>query len=106
MGIEDRRTVSERHASAEWHLVSANGFAELGLTKSGLPRQDGGMRIIPAIPDPLPLREVRVRIAVPGFRVRSLMVVTTLTDGGSLFPGRRRRAVPPALVGRSCKQCL
>lgn len=36
-----------------------------------------------AIPDPLPLREVRVRIAIPGFRVRSLVVVTTLTDAGS-----------------------
>lgn len=36
-----------------------------------------------AVPDQLPLREVRVRIAVPGFRVRSLVVVTTLTDAGS-----------------------
>ena len=35
-----------------------------------------------ALPDQFWLREVRVRIAVPGFRVRWLVVVTTLTDAG------------------------
>jgi putative transposase len=33
-----------------------------------------------ALPDVLTLREVRVRVAQPGFRTRSLVVVTTLTD--------------------------
>ena len=33
-----------------------------------------------ALPATLLLREVRVRVGIPGFRVRSLIVVTTLTD--------------------------
>jgi hypothetical protein len=33
-----------------------------------------------ALPKELPLREVRVRVAKPGYRVKSLVVVTTLTD--------------------------
>jgi hypothetical protein len=33
-----------------------------------------------SLPDQLTLREVRVRVNQPGFRVRSLVVVTTLTD--------------------------
>lgn len=33
-----------------------------------------------ALPAQLELREVRVRVAIPGFRVKSLVVVTTLTD--------------------------
>lgn len=33
-----------------------------------------------ALPDELPLREVRVRVAKPGCRVKTLDVVTTLTD--------------------------
>ncbi|MGH8529559.1 MAG: IS4 family transposase [Nevskiales bacterium] len=33
-----------------------------------------------ALPDELELREVRVRVKLPGFRVRSLIVVTTLLD--------------------------
>jgi hypothetical protein len=33
-----------------------------------------------ALPDELPVREVRVRVAYPGFRTRVLVVVTTLLD--------------------------
>lgn len=33
-----------------------------------------------ALPRELSIREVRVRVAVPGFRVKTLVVVTTLTD--------------------------
>ncbi len=33
-----------------------------------------------ALPAELTMREVRVRVAIPGFRVRSLVVVTTLND--------------------------
>lgn len=33
-----------------------------------------------ALPDELTVREIRVRVAIPGFRVRSLVVVTTLLD--------------------------
>ena len=33
-----------------------------------------------ALPAELTMREVRVRVAIPGFRVQSLVVVTTLTD--------------------------
>lgn len=33
-----------------------------------------------ALPDELELRELRVRVAVPGFRAKSLVVVTTLLD--------------------------
>jgi hypothetical protein len=33
-----------------------------------------------ALPDELALREVRVRVAKPGYRVQTLVVVTTLTD--------------------------
>jgi hypothetical protein len=33
-----------------------------------------------ALPAELAMREVRVRVAIPGFRVKSLVVVTTLTD--------------------------
>jgi IS4 transposase len=32
------------------------------------------------IPETLTVREVRVRVAEPGFRVETLVVVTTLTD--------------------------
>lgn len=35
-----------------------------------------------ALPLQMPLREVRVRVDIPGFRPRSLVVVTTLTDVG------------------------
>jgi hypothetical protein len=33
-----------------------------------------------ALPDEMKLREIRVRVEVPGFRVKSLVVVTTLLD--------------------------
>jgi hypothetical protein len=33
-----------------------------------------------ALPEELELREVRVRVRQPGFRTRSLLVVTTLLD--------------------------
>jgi len=39
-----------------------------------------------ALPDVLTLREVRVRVAQPGFRTRSLVVVTTLTDAEQYPP--------------------
>lgn len=39
-----------------------------------------------AVPDRLWVREVRVRIATAGFRVRQLVVVTTLTDAGQFSP--------------------
>ena len=37
-------------------------------------------RAFAALPAHLQMREVRVRVAIPGFRVKSLVVVTTLTD--------------------------
>jgi hypothetical protein len=33
-----------------------------------------------ALPDELPLREVRVRVSKPGYRAKTLVVVTTLTE--------------------------
>jgi IS4 transposase len=38
-----------------------------------------------ALPDELPVRELRVRVAAPGFRTRLLVVVTTLRDAQA-FP--------------------
>ena len=37
-----------------------------------------------ALPDQLTVREVRVRVTTPGFRVQTLVLVTTLTDPGQV----------------------
>jgi hypothetical protein len=39
-----------------------------------------------ALPDTLTIREVRVRVAIPGFRTKVLVVATTLLDSGVMPP--------------------
>ncbi|MGB8852534.1 MAG: IS4 family transposase, partial [Pirellulales bacterium] len=58
VGAEDHVVVWERPACPEW--MDAETYA--------------------AIPATLTVRELKVRVDVPGFRVRTLIVVTTLTD--------------------------
>jgi hypothetical protein len=58
LGRDDHVVVWRKPAKAPQHL-SAEAFA--------------------ALPEELHLREVRVRVAIPGFRVKVLVVVTTLT---------------------------
>jgi hypothetical protein len=63
-----------------------------------------------AVPGRLWLREVRVRIAIPGFRVRQLVVVTTLTDprqfSGEDIAGLFRQRWQAELDLRSIKSVL
>lgn len=47
--------------------------------KPAAPPQHLSAEAFAALPGELRLREVRVRVAIPGFRVKSLVVVTTLT---------------------------
>ncbi len=50
------------------------------------------------IPKTLSVRELYVRVEVRGFRVRELVIVTTLTDAGPYSPSRDRPVVPRTAV--------
>ena len=50
------------------------------------------------IPETLTVRELKVHVDVPGFRVRELVVVTTLTDAERYPQAGDRAVVPPSLA--------